>query len=1323
MNFFKISLSKKLIIVSLIIFIIIFSSPVLSTDDPDSLIFYNLGMQNIISGFAGIADIKNPVGFLLNPAISADIYKNNVDFSISGFNKYFVANALFQMPVDFGNLSFYLSYLYDSFSGGIENDVIFKANFSKLISENFWVGFSLNLMTSIFNGTTAFGIGTDIGFVSILNKSKFEGFGFSNIKWGVSLKNAGYPLIKSGTVLSPIGIAGGINFDFFNYKDIISISNSSDLYINFYPLGIGLLSSINTTIYDNYFLNIGINFGTENSTLNPSNYLFFSAGGNFYFEDNKLGVSYTITPSFSSTGVLKHSIDINYNFGERDTQPPSVDIKIDKLKFSPNFDGNSDEINLYLNFKDNGLLYGWKVTIYDKNGNIVKEYIGTDVRQIKYITLKKIFERLFAKKEQVKIPQFITWDGTDSKGNIVKDGVYNIKAVAWDERNNIGKSKDFKVFVDTGITDISYNLPGVYGNIFSPNDDGKKDKLNINIKFNDITDDDNIKVKIKDSNDNVINEFNYSKKDVDGNILYFKWDGSDKNGKKAKEGVYKIDIVVEDLAGNKKQIEIKDIKLVTHYEKIDCKSDTDIFSPNGDGKLDTIVFKNKVDDTDGLLSWEALIENEYGKTVKMYSGEKTIPDTISWDGKDDNGKEVVDGIYKYRIKLSYNNGNEPVSNEINFVKDTKPAEIIIKPEYFSFSPNNDGKKDNIKIEIVSNEIENIKMISIIDKKTNEKIAKLNFKKEGNKAIIIWDGKDENGNELPAGRYIIDVYTEDRAKNTKEFKSVPITLVRELEKVFVDSDILYYSPNNDGRYEQINFKFSADNKEGLLNTIFYITDESDKIVFKKEFKGLPDNFEFNEKLKDGKYYYYAIMNYDNGNSPVSFKKYFITDTIAAKASIKVVNQYFSPNNDGFKDNLNLNYSFNESVKKVYLQIIDSNDKSIKNIKLESTNNEYSLSGEDLNDGQYFLNLISYDNAGNKGEITHKFFVNRMTPDFDIDIDKKLISPNDDNYMDNLKISFLLDDSRIKNIDRFQKAIVEIYDQNGKKVFEKIFYSKPEYLYWYGKDVNHKPLSDGKYIIKSRIYYVSGINKYSNTFTFDVDNTPPEGTLVVKPELFSPDNDGDKDRLYISLNFSDYHKIDSYKVEIFRKYSENKLSKKPFKVFESKLKDQNKITRQIVWDGIGDNGKLVDSASDYTAIFTIKDIAGNENLVKKDFYVDILVIKTAMGYKIIISSIEFDFNSYKLKPQSKKILDRLITILNKFKKYKVQIIGYTDSIGEEDYNLELSKKRAKSVYRYLIEHDIDPNRLSFTGMGESNPIDTNDNEEGRRRNRRVEFYLIK
>lgn len=113
-------------------------------------------------------------------------------------------------------------------------------------------------------------------------------------------------------------------------------------------------------------------------------------------------------------------------------------------------------------------------------------------------------------------------------------------------------------------------------------------------------------------------------------------------------------------------------------------------------------------------------------------------------------------------------------------------------------------------------------------------------------------------------------------------------------------------------------------------------------------------------------------------------------------------------------------------------------------------------------------------------------------------------------------------------------------------------------------------------------------------------------------------------------------------------------------------QKFLFKQIIWYGIGDDGKLVEYFSDNTAIFTFKDKAGNISTVRKDFYIDILVIKAALEYKIIISSIEFDFNSYFLKDYSIKILERLVEIMHKFSDYNILIIGYTDSIGDEEYN---------------------------------------------------------
>ena len=72
-------------------------------------------------------------------------------------------------------------------------------------------------------------------------------------------------------------------------------------------------------------------------------------------------------------------------------------------------------------------------------------------------------------------------------------------------------------------------------------------------------------------------------------------------------------------------------------------------------------------------------------------------------------------------------------------------------------------------------------------------------------------------------------------------------------------------------------------------------------------------------------------------------------------------------------------------------------------------------------------------------------------------------------------------------------------------------------------------------------------------------------------------------------------------------------------------------------------------------------------------------------------------------------------------KVEIQGHTDNIGRDEDNLRLSENRAKSVYEYVIAQGISANRLRYKGYGESNPIASNNTEEGRAKNRRTVFLI--
>ncbi|MCR9655265.1 OmpA family protein [Vibrio parahaemolyticus] len=99
--------------------------------------------------------------------------------------------------------------------------------------------------------------------------------------------------------------------------------------------------------------------------------------------------------------------------------------------------------------------------------------------------------------------------------------------------------------------------------------------------------------------------------------------------------------------------------------------------------------------------------------------------------------------------------------------------------------------------------------------------------------------------------------------------------------------------------------------------------------------------------------------------------------------------------------------------------------------------------------------------------------------------------------------------------------------------------------------------------------------------------------------------------------------------------------------------------------------------------------------------------------------FGFDSSEIK--STGSLDLLVQQLQDFPDDTIRIIGYTDASGSEEYNQRLSKRRAQSTADYLVEQGIDASRLTVIGMGENSPIASNDTEEGRAQNRRVEVLF--
>lgn len=136
-------------------------------------------------------------------------------------------------------------------------------------------------------------------------------------------------------------------------------------------------------------------------------------------------------------------------------------------------------------------------------------------------------------------------------------------------------------------------------------------------------------------------------------------------------------------------------------------------------------------------------------------------------------------------------------------------------------------------------------------------------------------------------------------------------------------------------------------------------------------------------------------------------------------------------------------------------------------------------------------------------------------------------------------------------------------------------------------------------------------------------------------------------------------------------------------------------------------------DYTEVDRGTDPLNSEDDIIEE------VFEVARDTQIALEGIVFNTESAEILPASVTILEKTLRTLQAFTKVNIEIQGYTDNMGEYDFNMDLSQKRADSVRSWLIDRGIDAGRITAKGFGPENPAASNDTREGRQKNRRIEF----
>jgi len=619
-------------------------------------------------------------------------------------------------------------------------------------------------------------------------------------------------------------------------------------------------------------------------------------------------------------------------------------------------------------------------------------------------------------------------------------------------------------------------------------------------------------------------------------------------------------------------------------------------------------------------------------------------------------------------------------------------------------------------------------------------------KEGYKIYVQRD-KVENLNEV-IKRYSSKKTIEDQevAKLKREIMINPVPLnkedkerLKELKSIslsFNEGKTYSLSPNFDGVNDDLIFSTIGFKDEKLYGWNLVILDGRSKLVklIKNRINDsnlpltLPETIIWNmvnergNIVKDGNYIYEFYTHGKYGRRTLRTKGIIVVDTVPPLLKLDTDDITFSPNGDNIKDAIKIKIEAEKEIE-WSCSITTQEGIIVKTLiwgKSFPEIFEWDGKGDNGNilpEGVYDIIMSGEDTAGNKTKRTLKgITIDVRARSASIDIDNPIFSPNGDGILDTVTFKPILSDRyRIDTWD-----LVVQTDKGDTAMRFRGRRSIPQSLVWDGKTKKGsssrnlpKDLPSGKYLYFLKVIYRSGVNTYAFKKELILDNDPPEIGLAIDPAVFSPDGDGIDDKLFIRSKIEDMTQIISWKATI---YDSNAMA---FKTFTG----QNMPKEEIIWDGISDAGQLVDSGEDYYIVMEAEDSGHNIGLSEKIlFSIDILVIPTERGLKIRVSNIEFGFDNANLKGEKTyQILEKIVKILKKYNKYSIIVEGYTDSTGDESYNIALSKKRAETVGEWLIKNGIDQNRLSYEGYGPKLPIDTNATKEGRARNRRVEFIL--
>jgi outer membrane protein OmpA-like peptidoglycan-associated protein/flagellar hook assembly protein FlgD len=742
---------------------------------------------------------------------------------------------------------------------------------------------------------------------------------------------------------------------------------------------------------------------------------------------------------------------------------------------------------------------------------------------------------------------------------------------------------------------------------FSPNSDGTLDEIVLPLTITDQRYVKSFELKIFDETGAMVRMMankesrpeNQDLKGLVGRLLYVKkgvdvpaelvWNGLTDAGSAAPDGRYFIVVSATDDNGNTSATERWAAVVDTLPPAVKSAgpaggSDALIFSPDNDGNKDSFAITQEGSSED---LWKAEILDAAGAPVRVWKSSGASPSAVSWDGKNDAGQVVPDGVYAYRIAATDRAGNIGQAKVENIIVNTQQPPVGISIDLGVFSPNGDGVKD--KLTLVPNVPVRTGIASwtlqVLDQSGKEQWSTSGKGSESLLARYQFEGKSSSGSVLPEGMYRTELSLVYVNGHRPVAKSPNFVIDTVSPSATVKMETQAFNPLGDAN-TKIEISQTGSKEERWTGEIL---DVAGKVRKTWSFIDVPDakvqwdgSDDAGRVVEDGQYTYRLSTTDRAGNPGQAIGPAVAVDTQNKEIRLSLDRRAFSPNADGVMDSVTvLPENQTSSVVRSWSVTIAGADE----VKVRGYAGTGTMPGKLVWDGKrddgtraadgiYHASLEAGFSTGETPKARSvDFALDTAAPAIEVSAAETLFSPDGDGRKDVVRLA--------------QKSVPgdtwegRMMNQAGQVVRSWTWKDSAADIEWDGTDAEGNKSADGAYRYEVRSEDPAGNKAQRAVERIVIDTRQTQVFVTAGAAGFSPNGDKLFDELSVGLVVKLADGIDSWRMSMV---DEGGTARRTFQG-----KGASTIPARVVWDGKADDGSV--KAGSYAAVFVVDYLKGD------------------------------------------------------------------------------------------------------------------------------------